>query len=305
MVVLLLVMSLMVFSLLHLEPGSIVKNLLGTRPVSPAAVAQIRAQYHLDDPFLTQYWIWLRHALSGDFGTSVQSGTSVAHTIGARCALTLELLGFSFVLGAAFSIPAGVLAGFNRGRNADRLTVIASIVGVSAPPFAVALLLLYALANDLSLFPVFGAGTGFFSRLDHLFLPALTLALSFGGFLVKITRAAVIQEVDQDYVTFARARGLSEPQVLALVLRNACLPVLTSMGLALAYLIGSTVVVEQAFSLPGIGSLLNDAVTFKDVPVVQGLTLLIAAAIALTALIVDLAYLALDPQLRNSMTGRR
>jgi peptide/nickel transport system permease protein len=196
-----------------------------------------------------------------------------------------------------------VLAGLRHGRGTDRGVVGVGVVFASAPAFALGLLMLYLFASDLAWFPVYGTGTGVAGRLYHLALPALTLALGLGGFILKITRAAVIREVDQDYVTFARSRGLANSQVLGLILRNACLPVITSLGLTVAYLFGSTLLVEQVFSLPGLGSLLDGAVLFKDVPVVQALTLLMAAAIAVTALLVDLAYLALDPRLRHEMAA--
>jgi peptide/nickel transport system permease protein len=302
MVVLLIVMSLVVFSLLYAEPGNIAKNLLGTRPVSPQAVAQITAAYHLNDSFFTQYWIWVTDALHGNFGTSIQSGSPVAQEIASRLGLTAELIVLALVIGLALAVPLGVIAGMRQAGIIDRTTVVGSIVTLSAPPFALGLLMLYLLANDLGWFPIYGTGTGLGGRLYHLVLPALALAFGFAGFVLKITRAAVIQETEQDYVAFARSRGLSEWRITRLVLRNACIPVVTSFGLALAALIGSTVVVEQMFSLPGLGSLLEDAVTFKDVPVVQALTLLVAAAIAVVTLLVDLAYLALDPQLRQGVT---
>jgi peptide/nickel transport system permease protein len=304
MIALLVVMSLVVFSLLYAEPGSVARNLLGTRPVSPQAVAEITAAYHLNDSFLTQYWIWVTGALHGNFGTSIQSGSPVSQEIASRLGLTLEIIVLALVIGLAVAVPAGVISGMRRASVVDRASAVGSIVTLSAPPFALGLLLLYVLANDLSWFPIYGGGAGFGGRLYHLVLPAFTLALGFAGFVLKITRAAVIQETEQDYVMFARSRGLSGWRVTRLVLRNACIPVVTSFGLALAALIGSTVIVEQMFSLPGLGSLLEEAVTFKDVPVVQALTLLTAAAIAAIALLVDLAYLALDPQLRKAVTTR-
>ena len=305
MVALLVVMSLVVFSLLYLEPGNIARNLLGTRPVSAKALAQIRAAYHLNDSFLTQYRIWIEGALHGNFGTSVQSGSPVSQEMTSRLGLTLEIVALALIIGLVVSVPVGLIAGMRQSGALDRGSVVGSIVFLSMPPFALGLLMLYVFADNLNWFPIYGAGSGLGSRLDHLALPALTLALGFGGFVLKITRAAVIREVEQDYVTFARSRGLSELRVMTLVLRNACIPVVTSLGLALAYLFGSTVVVEQTFSLPGLGSLLDEATTFKDVPVVQALTLVTAIAIAVTALIVDLAYLALDPQQRYEVTGRR
>ena len=300
---LLIVMSLLIFSLLYLEPGDIARNLLGTRPVSAQALAQIRAEYHLDQPFLEQYWTWLRHAVTGDFGTSVQSGQPVTSSITSRLGITLEVVGLAFVLSVLVGVPAGVLAGMRHGTSTDRTVVGIAVIFVSAPAFALGLLLLYVFADYLAWFPVYGTGSGFAGRLDHLLLPAVTLALGLGGFVLKLTRTAVIKEADQEYVVFARARGLSRVQILRLILRNASLSVLTSLGLTVAYLFGSTLLVEQVYALPGLGSLLDDAVLFKDVPVVQALTLLMAAAIALTALLVDLTYVALDPRVRHEMAG--
>jgi peptide/nickel transport system permease protein len=302
-VILLAVMSLLIFSLLYLEPGDIARNLLGTRPVNPQTLAAIRAEYHLDESFLGQYWSWLTGAFHGDFGTSVQSNIPVAQDITSRLALTLELIGLALVLSVALGVPAGVVAGLRHGTGTDRAVVGGAVVFVSAPAFALGLLLLELFGNYSDWFPVYGAGTGFGGRLYHLLLPAATLALGIGGFVLKITRAAVISEVDQDYVTFARARGLSSSQVLRLVLRNALVPVITSLGLTVAYLFASTLLAEQVFSLPGLGQLLDSAVLFKDVPVVQALTLLIAAAIALVSLAVDIAYVILDPRIRHEMAG--
>ena len=303
-IALLAVMSLLIFSLLYLEPGDIVRNLLGTRPVTPQTLAEIRAEYHLNEPFLAQYWTWLTQALRGDFGTSVQSGIPVAQDISSRAGLTLQLVGLALVLSVAGGVPAGVLAGLKHGTRTDRAVVGSAIAFVSAPAFALGLLLLYLLADWLNWFPVYGAGSGVLGRLDHLLLPAGTLALGIGGFIVKITRAAVISEADQDYVMFARARGLRDAQILRLVMRNAWIPVITSLGLAVAYLLASTLLAEQVFSLGGLGTLMDSAVLFKDVPVVQALTLLIAAVIAVTSLLVDVAYVALDPRIRHELVPR-
>jgi peptide/nickel transport system permease protein len=302
-VILLAVMSVLIFSLLYLEPGDIARNLLGTRPVNPQTLAAIRAEYHLNESFLGQYGSWLSGAFHGNFGTSVQSNIPVAQDITTRVALTLELIGLALALSVALGVPAGVVAGLRHGTGTDRAVVGGAIVFVSAPAFALGLLLLELFGNYSNWFPVYGAGTGFGGRLYHLLLPAATLALGIGGFILKITRAAVISEVDQDYVTFARARGLSPSQVLRLVLRNALVPVITSLGLTVAYLFASTLLAEQVFSLPGLGQLLDDAVLFKDVPVVQALTLLIAAAIAVVSLAVDIGYVALDPRIRHEMAG--
>ena len=302
--VLLAVMSFLIFSLLYLEPGDIARNLLGTRPVNAQTLAEIRAEYHLNEPFLQQYWTWLTQAVSGNFGISVQSGQSVSSGIASRLGLTLEVVGFALVLSMLTGIPAGVFAGIRHGTGADRTVVGLGVVFVSAPAFALGLLMLYIFADDLGWFPVYGTGSGLGGRIDALVLPAATLAAGLGGFILKVTRAAVVREVDQDYVVFARSRGLSRMQILRLIMRNASLPVLTSLGLTVAYLFGSTLLVEQVYSLPGLGTMLDNAVLFKDMPVVQALTLLMAAAIAMTALLVDVAYLVLDPRIRHETAAR-
>lgn len=301
MVVLLLALSLLVYGLMFLAPGDIARNLLGTRNVTPQALAQVRAQYHLNEPFLQQYWRWLSHFATGDFGTSIRTGSSVGSMVASRLGLTAALCGLAFALSVLVGVPAGVLAAHRRGRWADRLLVGGSVVGVSAPGFAVGLVLLYVFGVWLDWFPVYGTGTGFVGGLRHLVLPAVALALGLGAFAVKLTRAAVIRELAEDYVVFARSRGLTPAAVRRIVLRNAAIPITTGLGLLVGYLFGGTVLVETTFALPGLGSLMESSVLFKDFPVVQALTVLTAAVISLSALAVDLGYLAVDPRVRARM----
>ncbi|MBW8484127.1 ABC transporter permease [Actinomadura sp. PM05-2] len=297
--VLLLVLSLLVYGLMFLAPGDVARNLLGTKNVTPEALAQIRAQYDLDEPFLVQYWHWAGHALAGDFGTSIRTGGPVGRMLLDRVGITAAISGLAFALAVLAGVPAGVAAALRRGRWADRLLVGGSVVGVSAPGFAVSLILLYVFAVGLGWFPIYGTGEGFLDGLWHLVLPSVALALGLGAFVVKLTRAAVVRELDQDYVTFARSRGLGRGTVLRIVLRNAAIPIVTSLGLMVGYLFGGTVLIEVTFALPGLGALLEDAVLFKDFPVVQALTVLVASVVSVTALLVDLAYLAIDPRVRN------
>lgn len=301
---LLAALSLLVFALLHLAPGDIARNLLGTRNVTPEALAQIRMRYHLDEPFLTQYWRWLSQAVTGDFGTSIRTGGPIGPLMLERAGLTAATAGLAFLLSVVAGVPAGIAAAVRRGGWPDRLLVTLSVVGVSAPGFAVGLLLLYVFALGLGWFPIYGTGTGFVDGLWHLALPAAALALGLGAFIVKLTRAAVIRELDQDYVTFARARGMPERAVLRVVLRNAAIPIVTSLGLAVAYLFGGTVLIEVTFALPGLGALMEESVLFKDIPVVQALTLVVAAVVTVTALLVDLSYLLIDPRVRARGAGR-
>lgn len=301
---LLAALSLLVFALLHLAPGDIARNLLGTRNVTPEALAQIRMRYHLDEPFLTQYWRWLSQAVTGDFGTSIRTGGPIGPLMLERAGLTAATAGLAFLLSVIAGVPAGIAAAVRRGGWPDRLLVTLSVVGVSAPGFAVGLLLLYVFALGLGWFPIYGTGTGFVDGLWHLALPAAALALGLGAFIVKLTRAAVIRELDQDYVMFARARGMPERAVLRVVLRNAAIPIVTSLGLAVAYLFGGTVLIEVTFALPGLGALMEESVLFKDIPVVQALTLVVAAVVTVTALLVDLSYLLIDPRVRARGAGR-
>jgi peptide/nickel transport system permease protein len=296
---LLLTLSFIVFALLHLMPGDPAQNLLGVRSSSPEALAQIRGQYHLDEPFLKQYLLWLGSVAHGDLGESIRSNESVVSVLGSRVVLTLQLATYAFLLTVVVAVPLGVFSAWRAGGAIDRGASTAAIVGVGAPSYAIGLLLLYVFGVKLGLFPVYGSGDQGLDRLTHLTLPAVTLAIGLGALVLKLTRTAVLAELDQDYVAFARSRGLTNGQIRSMVLRNAMLPVITSLGLVFTFLFGGTILVEVTFALQGIGSLLASSVTFKDIPVVQAVTLITAAVIALVALAVDLLYFAVDPRVRK------
>ncbi len=294
----LFVLSVVVFSMLHLAPGDLVKTLLGTRPASPEAVAAIREQYHLDDPLPVQYLRWLGGVLTGDFGHSIRLQTSVADAIGSRLGLTLALCGLAFAVAIGTGIPLGVQSAVRAGGLLDRLGTALGVIGLSAPTFAVGLLLLYVFAYYLPIFPVYGGGRGPLDTLYHLILPAVTLAAGLGAIVLKLTRTAMLRELGADYVTSARARGIPEVRVRRIALRNAAIPIVTGASLLLTFLVGGTVLAETTYALPGLGTLLQDSVLFKDLAVVQALTLLVALVIAVIALLADLAYLILDPRVR-------
>ncbi|MFD5864625.1 ABC transporter permease [Agromyces sp. NPDC127015] len=294
----LFILSIVVFSMLHLAPGDLVKTLLGTRPASPEAVAAIREQYHLDDPLPVQYLRWLGGVLSGDLGQSIRLQTSVADAIGSRLGLTLALCGLAFAMALVVGIPLGVQSAVRAGGVIDRTGTALGVIGLSAPTFAVGLLLLYVFAYYLPIFPVYGGGRGPLDTLYHLVLPAVTLAAGLGAIVLKLTRTAMLRELDADYVTSARARGIPESRTLRLALRNAAIPIVTGASLLLTFLVGGTVLAETTYALPGLGTLLQDSVLFKDLAVVQALTLLVALVIAVIALLADVAYLVLDPRVR-------
>lgn len=297
--VVVLILSFGIFSLVYLSPGSVEQTLLGNRPVTDATREAVRARYHLDDPFLSQYLRWLGDAVRGDFGTSIRTGADVATTVGDRLPLTVGVTMYGGLLAVLVGFPLGVIAALRRGRLLDQAVVAGSVAALSAPPFAVGLLLLIVFAVRLGWFPVYGSGDGLLDTLWHLTLPALALGLAGAGLLVRFTRTALVRELDQDYVVFARARGLSRSQVLRYAVRNSLIPVLTATGLILTSTLVATVLVEVVFALPGLGSLLIDSVTFKDVPMVQAIALLLTVLIAVVNIVVDAAYVVADPRMHS------
>jgi peptide/nickel transport system permease protein len=297
--ILLFIISLGVFSLLYLAPGSVEEALLGTRTASPQLLQQIRHEYHLDQPFFTQYWIWLRNAVQLNFGVSVVTGEPVRSVISRDLGDTIFLGLYAFVLALSAGLVLGVVAALKRRTAVDRGVVGLSVIAVSAPAFATGIILLYALAVAVHWFPVYGEGSGFFDRIYHLTLPAVALALTAMALVVKLTRAAMIAALDQDYIAFAHARGVASHTILTrYALRNALIPVMTSAGMILGFMLTGAVLVEVTFALPGIGSELVNAVSYKDVPLVQGIAITIATVIVLVNLMTDVAYLVVDPRVR-------
>lgn len=301
MSIVLLIVSFLVFSLLALAPGDPARILLGPVHPSPSALARIRAEFHLDESWLTQYRIWLVDALHGEFGRSIRSGVPVTEVLGDRLPVTLMLAVYSFALTVLIGIPAGLAAGVKRGTKLDDAFTLSSLIGLSAPPFAVAVLLIYVFAVGTGWFPTYGIGEGFVDRLYHLTLPAIALAIGQIAIVSRQVRAATMDVAERDYVSFARARGTRSRIIWRkYVLRNAALPVMTVVGLVFAYALTGAVLIEIAFGLPGLGALLVESVTAKDLPVVQALALLTAALVLLTNLIVDVSYFLLNPRLRRS-----
>jgi peptide/nickel transport system permease protein len=296
-IVLLVVLSFISFSLLALSPGDPAKLLLGTRPTTPANLAAIRAEFHLNQSFWGQYWYWLQGVAQLQFGRSIATLAPVGPTLASHLLLSLQLA----AVGAVFAIGGGVVFGIAAAvwqeRFADRAIVALSIVGVSAPAFVAGIVLLLLFSVDLNWLPAYGQGGGGLDRLKHLLLPGIALGLGAMALVLKVTRASMIRELSSDYVTFARARGVSTPRVITTyALRNALIPIITSSGLVFSYLIASAVLVEVVFNLPGVGSMLVSGVTTHDIPVVQAAVLAIGAIVILVNLVVDVLYLFLDPR---------
>ena len=296
---LLLLISLGVFALVNLAPGDPARSLLGSRQSSPETLAAIREQYHLDDPFVVQYLIWLRQVFVWDLGRSIQGSELVTTMILQRLPLTIFLGLYGSLVALGIGIPLGILAAYRHGSEVDRGVVTLGVIGVSAPAFATGIFLLYVFGVYLGWFPIFGQGEGPLDQVWHLTLPAIALGFTVMGLVIKITRASMIEELQKDYVAFARARGLTSRRITtSYVLRNALIPVVTAAGLIVVGLLTGAVLVEVTFGLPGLGSLLVTSVTQRDLPVIQGIVLILAIFIVLMHIGIDVLYTLIDPRIR-------
>ena len=296
LVTVLVITSFLVFAGLHLAPGSPESFLLQGKTVSPETVASIRAQYHLDDPFFVQYARWASGILHGDFGRSLIFRQDVASLVWSRIPTTLFLGAYSAVLILVWGLALGILAALLRGRT-DSAILVTTTVGAGTPSFVAAIVLITIFSVRLGWFPAFGSGDGLAGRIEHLTLPAIALALSYLALVARVTRAAMLEELRREHVETARVRGIRESVIIRRhVLRNALAPITTISGIVIAGLLTAAVVVESAFSLNGLGTLLLQSVNVKDFPVVQAIVLLLVTVFVVTNLIVDLLYGLIDPR---------
>ncbi|QBE48305.1 ABC transporter permease [Leucobacter triazinivorans] len=296
----LVVSSFIVFSGMYLAPGSPEQFLVQGRTVSPEVLASIRAQYGLDDPFLIRYWNWLMDVLQGDLGRSLLTQQDVSALVASRLPTTLFLAAFAAILIAVLGVGLGVLAATRSGAF-EKLVVFGSNLGFAVPTFFAALVLMFVFGSNLGWFPVSGSGEGFVDRLWHLTLPAIALAFPGIAVVARITRTAVREEQGSEHVIMAIARGVPQQFVLwRHTIRNSMLPVTTVLGTNIAGLLASAFVIEYAFTLDGIGSLLVNSVQKKDFAVVQAIALIMVLAFGLINLIVDLLYAVIDPRVRLS-----
>lgn len=301
LVVTLFIASIVVFGGLYAAPGSPLGFLTGGRSLPPATLKAITAQYGLDQPLPERYLHWVGGALHGNFGESITYQQSVSSVLGPRLLTTLLLLALATLIITIVGVGAGVTAGV-RGGVVDAVIGLASSLGLAIPAFIAAVLLIGAFAVGLHWFPVFGpgGGGGITDRLWHLTLPAIALALASGAFVARITRAATREELVSDHVHTALLRGLPRRQVIRRhVVRNALIPITTVVGLTSASLIAGSIIVDQAFSLNGLGSSLVTGVNEHDYPVVQAITMIMVLAFVLINAAVDLTYSFIDPRLRR------
>jgi peptide/nickel transport system permease protein len=296
---LLIVTSFIVFSFLHIAPGSPEQILLGGKNVNEETLQAIRDRYRLDDPFLVQYWTWLQNAATGDLGESIVFRDSVANVVGPRIVPTVELALYALVLIVLFGLPLGILTGIKRNTPVDTAVSGVVLIGSAISTYVSGILLIAIFAVALGWFPVFGLGDEGLDRIYHLTLPAIALAIALSCLVTRTTRASLGRTLDQEFVETARSRGFSERRVIGKhALRSALIPVLTITGLVFGFLIAGAVLVEYTFGLNGLGALLIQAVRTKDFPVVQAVTLLFTAAFIFINLAVDLLYAVVDPRVR-------
>jgi peptide/nickel transport system permease protein len=293
----LLVSSLVVYSAMYLAPGDPITLLSGGRPLDPAAKAALAERYHLSDPFLVRYALWLGDALRGDFGRSYVFGDSVLALIRPRAVTTVSLLCYSTLLILVFGTGIGILWAL-RGRLFALLTTATTAVGLAIPTFVAAVVLTSIFGVDLRWFPVTGSGSGFIGRIDHLTLPAIALAVPAIAYLARMTRTALVRELESEHVVTAIARGLPKGVILRRhVLRNALIPITTVSGITVASLVATSAIVENAFQLDGLGAFLVQSVGTRDFPVVQAICLLFVAAFVLINTGVDLLFRVFDPRI--------
>ncbi len=287
-----------VFLLIHLVPGDPIVLMLG-EGASAVDIAALRHSYGMDRPLGEQYASYWRGLARGDLGHSLRLHDTVVHLILQRYPYTLALTAAAMVLGAAVAIPAGVAAAQARGRWTDRVLSFGSLVGLSLPNFALGPVLILVFSIALGWLPVSGAGVGFVDFWPHLVLPALTLGLGVAAILTRMVRSAMLDELGQDYVRTARAKGLPERTVVYRhALRNALNPVVTVMGLQFGSLLAGAIVTETIFSWPGLGRLTLSAVANRDYALAQGCILAIGVTYVMVNFLTDSMYALADPRMR-------
>lgn len=301
LIVTLLVVSLLIFTVMNLLPGDPAAIMLGTS-ATPETLAALRTQMGLDEPLIVRYLAWLAGVVQGDLGQSYTYGVPVAGLIVERLAVTLPLALMAIVLSVGIAVPLGVAAARRHNGLFDHLAGAFSYLSIAVPAFWVGLLLIIAFSTKLGWMPAGGFpgwNAGLLSGLAALLMPAVALALPQAGVLTRVARSAVLEVMGEDFVRTARAKGLSDrAAVWRHALPNALIPVVTMIGLQFTFLIAGAVLVENVFNLPGLGRLALQALSQRDIIVMQDVVLFFSALVIVMNFLVDLAYLVIDPRLR-------
>lgn len=305
MIPILIGVSIVAFGLIRFVPGDPISAIIGpgTR-FNDQQLADLRERYGLNDSVVVQYVKWMGLVLQGDLGDSLRSRQPLTDELADRLPVTLELTLWAALIGTIPAIALGTLAALRRNSWFDVSATVATLIGTSVPNFLLAVVLVLIFAVQLRWLPPLGYDRWQDSPIDHIrgmILPALCLGLPLAATVMRFTRSSVLETINQDFVRTARAKGMSQRQVVwRHVLPNASIPVITVVGIHVAGLLGGTVIIEQIFSMPGVGRYIFDSIANRDYPVVQGVTLVIAAIFVLVSLTVDILYALVDPRLRTT-----
>jgi peptide/nickel transport system permease protein len=295
------IVALFVFSLLFIAPGDPAAVIAGDQ-ATPEQVERIRQSLGLDRPFLVQFSEWAWRLMHADLGRSIFTNLPVTTMIAQRIEPTLSLMVIALLFSIVVAVPVGVLAAWKAGTLIDRIIMGFAVLGFSVPVFVVGYVLAYVVALELEWLPVQGytpIARGIWPWLENLILPSIALGFAYIALIARITRASMLEVLQQDYIRTARAKGLAQAPILFLhALKNASVPIVTVIGIGVALLIGGAVVTESVFAIPGLGRLTVDAILRRDYPVIQGIVLLFSFVYVLVNLGVDLIYTLIDPRIR-------
>jgi peptide/nickel transport system permease protein len=300
-IVVLFFVTVLVFMIMQLLPGDPARIMLGL-DASEEQIEQFRKEMGLDKPIPVQYMTWLGGVITGDLGRSIVQRNDVSQMILSRLPVTLQLGVYAIAMALIISIPAGIIAAVKRGTAIDSVIVFLCNTGLSVPNFWLAILAVYLFSMTLGWLPVHGyvpLGEDVVGHLKHIFLPALILSTNSLAALTRQTRSAMLEVIRQDYIRTARSKGLAEKYILMKhAFRNALIPIITVLGLALSSTIGYTVLIETVFNIPGMSRLLVNSLFSQDYPVVQGCVLIIGIIVSVINLVVDMMYRYVDPRVR-------
>lgn len=293
-VLVILVISLIIFFSIRLT-GDPVSVMFSAGEPSKEAIEEVRKNLGLDKPVYVQYFIFLKGLVTLDLGESFRSGTSVSSLIFERLGATLALAFGGVVVAMAIAFPVGILSAVKRGTSIDFFGRIFSLIGISFPNFWLGIMLILVFAVHLRWLPSSG-----FESFSHLILPSITLGMILSGILARLVRSSMLEVMNQQYISTAKSKGISEWSVIIKhAFRNALLPTITFLGIQFGSLLGGTVIVEQVFAWPGVGRLIIDAINQRDYPVIQGGVIFLAVIMVLVNLIVDISYSFIDPRIKT------
>lgn len=297
----LLGVTILVFSIMHLSPGDPAKIMLGPKATAES-IAKLNAQLGLDKPLFVQYFSWIGNVISGNWGRSLQLKMEVLPLVADRFGATLVLTLFSILIAAAIGIGAGIVSAYRKFSWADRSLMLFVLFGFCLPVFWLGILLQIIFGLKLHILPVSGmyspGMTGIFDLFMHIILPSLALSAGAGAIIARMTRSSMLEVFEQDYIRTARSKGINEKRVIFIhALKNAFIPVLTVLGMQIGYLLAGAVLIEMVFSWPGIGTLMVNGILARDFPLVQGVILFVSSTYVIVNLVVDILYAILDPRI--------